>query len=287
MLIESRKSGIVLGLAFLMVSGCSSLISGAKQQLAEDISATILAQDDPVMVGRAIPAYLIMVSSLVRGDPENPALLASASRLYGAYASAFDSDEQSRRLMASQSLDYARQAMCLRIPTLCRLGEEQLAAFQQHLLLVDVEDADVLFLLGSAWAGWLQANSADWNAVAELPRIQAIIERVIVLRPEIENGDAYVYQGVIRALLPPAMGGKPELARASFEEAITLSGGSNLMAKVLFAEKYARLVFDQPLHDRLLKEVIDTPEGRNGHTLINAIAKARARVLLDESPEYF
>ena len=37
----------------------------------------------------------------------------------------------------------------------------------------------------------------------------------------------------------------------------------NLMAKVLFASQYARLVFDRPLHDGLLREVIDA-KGHDG-----------------------
>ena len=79
---------LVLILSFA-ITACGQLISNAKQQFADDLSATLLEQNDPAMVKQAIPAYLIMVSSMVRGDPDNPALLISASRLYGASASAF------------------------------------------------------------------------------------------------------------------------------------------------------------------------------------------------------
>jgi hypothetical protein len=149
------------------------------------------------------------------------------------------------------------------------------------------QDVPVLFALGSAWAGWLQANSADWNAVAELPRIKAIIQRVLELDPLINNGDAYLYMAVMESFLPPAMGGKPELAKSNFEQAIKVSAGENLMAKVLYAEKYARLVFDRELHDRLLQEVSDARIEQNESTLINSIAQYRARILLAESDEYF
>ena len=59
------------------------------------------------------------------------------------------------------------------------------------------------------------------------------------------------------------------------------------MAKLLYAEKYARLVFDQELHDRLLKEVIDAPVEKNESTLINSIAQYKAKILLAESGDYF
>ena len=59
------------------------------------------------------------------------------------------------------------------------------------------------------------------------------------------------------------------------------------MTKVMFADQYARLVFDRSLHDRLLNEVLvaddDPPELR----LMNAVAKRRARELLDSADDYF
>jgi len=272
----------------LTVTACGQLISNAKQQFADDLSATLLEQNDPAMVKQAVPAYLVMVSSMVRSDPDNAALLISASKLYGAYASAFSEDDKESRLkLATTAFEYAGRAFCARLPDACDLQSLPFETFQDRLSMIKTEDVDVLFTFGSAWAGWLQANSTDWNAVAALPKIQAIIERVIVLDPDIDNGDAHLYLAVIRSLLPPAMGGKPETAKVEFEAAIQVSNGTNLMAKVLYAERFARLVFDQKLHDRLLKEVIAAEERRDAHTLTNAIAKQKARRLLAESPEYF
>jgi hypothetical protein len=59
------------------------------------------------------------------------------------------------------------------------------------------------------------------------------------------------------------------------------------MARLLYAEKYARLVFDKELHDQQLREVINARIEDNESTLINSIAQYRAKILLDESDEYF
>ena len=67
------------------------------------------------------------------------------------------------------------------------------------------------------------------------------------------------YLGILNSLRPPALGGNPELARSHFERAIELSGGQDLSIKVEYARRYARLVFDQELHDRLLTEVLNAP----------------------------
>jgi hypothetical protein len=285
--IASKFCASIILFTLLILSGCGQLVSNAKQEFAEDLSATMLEQNDPETVKQAVPAYLILVSSMIKGDPDNVELLISGSKLYGAYASVFVEERERKMRLSALSLDYAEHAFCIYKPAACNFRELSYYEFEQVLKQFNKEDVPVLFALGSAWAGWLQANSADWNAVAELPRIKAIIQRVLELDPLINNGDAYLYMAVMESFLPPAMGGKPELAKKNFEQAIKVSDGENLMAKLLYAEKYARLVFDQALHDRLLKEVIDAKLENNESTLINSIAQYKARILLDQSNEYF
>lgn len=274
-------------LAAISLTACGQLISSAKQEFAQDLSATVLEQDDPETVRQAVPAYLILVSSMIRGDPENVELLLSGSRLYGSYASVFVEDKARRQKLSDRSFEYAERAFCLRRPELCNFRELSYYEFEQALTSIHVNEVDVLFALGSAWAGWVQAYSSDWNAIAELPRVEAVMQRVLDLDENVSNGDAHLYMAVLYSFLPPAMGGKPDLAKQHFERAIAISKQSNLMAKLLYAQKYARLVFDKELHDRLLKQVIDAKVDVPDMTLINTIAKSRARELLAESDDYF
>ena len=271
----------------MFLSGCAQVVSNTKKEFAEDLSAAMLEQNDPETVKQAVPAYLILVSSMIKGDPDNIDLLISGSRLYGSYASVFVEDRHRKKRLSSLAFDYAHHAFCLQKPTACDVRGLSYYEFEQALVQFTQDDVAVLFALGSAWAGWLQAHSADWNAVAELPRIEAIIQRVLVLEPTLSNGDAYVYLAVMQSFLPPAMGGKPELARDNFEKAIKVSNGSNLMAKLLYAEKYARLVFNKELHDEMLKQVIDAKIENDDSTLINTIAQHRAKELLERSDDYF
>jgi hypothetical protein len=83
------------------------------------------------------------------------------------------------------------------------------------------------------------------------------------------------------------MGGKPDEARAYFERAIEMSEGHNLMAKTVYAQYYARMMFDQELHDRLLNEVLEAEPEYPGLTLINVLAQEQAEQLLAESKEIF
>ena len=92
---------------------------------------------------------------------------------------------------------------------------------------------------------------------------------------------------VMESLLPPTLGGKPELAKHHFDRAIEISKGSNQMAKVLYAEKYARMLFDRELHDELLQQVVEAETGPQDQILSNTLAKQRAAELLLDADDYF
>jgi hypothetical protein len=289
---RGRKAGItsakclLVVLSVLVVAACSS-VSSAKRQFAEDLSATILSHDDPATIEQAVPAYLVLVDSMIRGDQENVGLLISGSRLYGSYASVFV-DKTSRKItLSKRAFAYADRAMCLKKPEACDAKTMSYPAYEQLLKQFEEEDAPALFAYGAAWAGVVQANSADWNTVAELPKVKATIQRVLELDEAISNGDAHVYMGVMESLLPPTMGGKPQLAKEHFEKALKISNRTNLMALLLYAEKYARLLFDRELHDRLLSELVEADISRSNKVLVDTIAKAKAKKLLANADDYF
>jgi len=110
---------------------------------------------------------------------------------------------------------------------------------------------------------------------------------VVALDEAHHRGSAHLYLGVLKTLVPAEMGGRPETGRGHFERAFEFSEGQNLMIKVVFAEHYARLVFDQNLRDRLLNEAIEADAKQDSFALINTLAQKKARVLLDASADYF
>jgi len=145
----------------------------------------------------------------------------------------------------------------------------------------------VLFSYATGWLAWANVNRDNWSAAADLPKIQAALERALALDEEYRRGAAHVYLGILKTLRPPSLGGRPEEARAHFERAIELSNGRNLAAKVDYAAAYARLVYDRDLHDRLLNDVLAAPVEAPGLTLLNTLAKERAQSLLGSADDYF
>lgn len=271
----------------LALAGCAALMRPASNRLAENLTSSILNQNDVETVRDGAPAYLLAVDGLIEGDPGNAALLLTGARLYGAYASAFVEDEARARRLWDRALGYARRALCSQSPEPCDALERPFDEFVTSLEAVDRSDVAALYGFGVAWAGWVQAHSEDWGAVAEIPKIEALMQRVLDLDEPYDNGGAHLYLGVLLTQRPASLGGRPEQGREHFERAVALSQGRNLMAKVLYARYYARLVFDRPLHDRLLGEVLAADPQTPGLTLGNTLAREEARELLDEADEYF
>jgi len=278
---------IFSGLLFLVLilqSGCASLIAG---NMAGSLSTAILNQDDPEIVRMGAPAYLLMIDGMIADNPKDTGILLAGTKLYGAYATIFVEDEQRAVRMANKAFNYARRALCERNTAVCKNYDQSFDIFANSLQQIEANDVDYLYAFGGAWAGVVQANSGDWKAIADLPKITLVMEKVVSLHENLDDGGAHTYLGVLSSLRPPSLGGKPEVGRKHFESAIALSKGKNLMNKVLFARHYARLVYNRELHDRLLHEVIDAEAKAPELTLINTLAKKEAKELLSSAEDYF
>lgn len=274
---------------FLIVplAGCASMLSSTTGRMAADLSDAILEQNDPETVEAGAPAYLLLIDSLIRDNPKSEALLRSGAKLYGAYAGVFVKDAERAKRLTDKSRAYAERALCVHRSELCGIGQRPYDDFHSALADLEKDSVPTLFTYASSWAGWIQAHSGDWNAVADLAKVRAAMERVVALDDTYERGSAHLYLGIMTTLLPPALGGKPEEGRSHFERAIALSQGQDLMAKVEYARRYARLVFDRPLHDRLLNEVLQAPVHAPGLTLSNTLAQRAAHELLKSADSYF
>jgi len=275
----------LLLLAYISITNCSTVASSVGKGWADNLSTAINEQDDPKTVKDGAPAYLLMIDSLIAGDPENVSLLSAGANLYSSYASVFVDDPLRAKRMATKAWGFAVRAMCSKHKSACELHTRHFDEYTAFIQTLD--DAPLLYTYGTTWASYIQINADDWNAIADLSKVVVTMEQVQKLDDTHDNGGVHLYLGVLASLIPPALGGKPEVARMHFERAIELSKGQNLMAKVIFAEKYARMTFNRELHDDILKNVVKADPRKPGMTLMNTLAQAKAKTLLKSADEYF
>lgn len=255
---------------------------------AETLSASILNQDDPALIESGVPAYLLLVDGFIHQSPDSEDLLAAGAQIYALYGSRFSADDEAAVRLTRKARDYGRRAICLAHERACDWNAQvPYDEFRAELATVSGRDIDYLYAFALGWLSFLDATSADLAAVAELPWVEAAMERTLELDETYEAGAVHTWLGVLKSLRPPALGGEPELARAHFERSLELSGGRDLSVKVEYARRYARLMYEQALHDELLRDVLAAPADEDGYTLFNVLAKQDAAALLAGSSEYF
>jgi len=283
-----RIRSLLLGLLICSgLSGCATLISNAASGLADNLSIAMLNQDDPETVRAGMPSYMILMDSFVEGSPDDPAMLSAAANLYASYGSVFAGDELRASRLTTRAREYASKAMCESYASACSWDDATYDEFVNSLQQVTAKQADLLFVYGFTMVVYINAHASDWNALAELPQAEAVLNRYLSIAGDNANPAAHTYLGILQTIRPPALGGKPEEARAHFEKAIAMTGGNDLGVKIWFAKGYAKMLYERELHDQLVGEVLSADPYVDGFTLLNVLAQEEAARLAAEADDYF
>jgi len=281
------KKILLIGAIAFSLSGCASLISSATSNFTDNLSASMLDQDDPETAKAALPTFMVTIDSLIRSNPDDTDLLVSGATLYASYGAIFADDEVRASRLTTRARNYALRAMCESYAPSCDWPDNTYDEFVATLDGVKPKHSEVLYTYGFASLAYLRAHSSDWNSLAELPQIEALFNHYLDMSGDEVDVAVYTYMGILLTLRPPALGGEPEKAREYFEKAIAVTDGHDLSAKVEYARGYAKLLYERELHDRLLNEVMAADPHYDGFTLSNVLAKEQAEALLAEADDYF
>ena len=288
-------------LAALGLAGCSirhlavhevgSAVAGGGDTFASD--------DDPELVKAAAPFSLKLMESLLAEDPRNDALLLAAARGFTEYAYAFvqpDADAlevtdvaaaqaaraRARRLYL-RARDYGLRGLDVRHP-----GFAAALAARPAQAAAGAARADVplLYWTAAAWGAAIAVAKDDPSLVADLPKIEAMIDRAVALDEAWDNGSLHGF--LISYELVRGGRDAAERSRREFERAVALSGGRLAAPYVSYAEAVP-LQGQQPEEFRRLLEqaLAINPDAYPPARLANLVAQRRARWLLSRLDDLF
>lgn len=282
----------VLLAAVCALSACSAVdhvaVRSTSDLLTSGRSAS-LDEPDYVLAHDAFPAQLKLLETLIAADPENRDLrrLSAEGFAGGTFLFVEDSDPARAKGLYLRGRDHALAALALKSKFRGLSGKTP-EAFAAALKNATVDDVPDLFWAGFAWAGFANLSKDDASALAELPKIAALMARVRELDPAYHFDGADLFFGAYYASRPRMLGGDPALARAAFERAHKATQGLYLMTHVLNTRWYAVAVQDRDLYQQLLKKVLAEPSGQLPEArLTDEAAKRKAAVLLEKIDDYF
>ena len=257
---------------------------------------SIEAEED-LFVARETALPLIKVLDVFHyGDEHNKKLLGLLAKAYGNYAFGFGELEMLKTVTYGnpghsisewpdrvkrfylKGRDYGIKALSS--------GKNNVATmpmpkFQQYLKKFGKKDIQSLFWTAFNWGSYINMNRTDIVEAANLPLVEAMIDRVLEIDPDFNCGVAYAFKGAIIACNPLRNGGKPETAKPYFEKAIVSCDSKYLMNKVMYAEWYGGNTDEKDIIKKELDEVLAADAAAlPSQRLANELAKERAELLM-------
>ncbi len=282
------------------LTGCSFkyIVIKATSSLVDETVAAFYEETDTILAGQAAPGNLKLVEGMARGAPDNRHVQVVAAQLTGMYAFGFledsylDEDEQevaNRRAKVLYMRGRARGMRALQgRADFERLLGQDLEEFSKGLKDYNKKYVPALFWTAFNWGLYINLSRDDISAVADRGKVTAMMARVVALDEYYFYGGAHMFLMVNYALLGPALGGEPELARAEYKKAWGISEEKFLTTKYLFAKFYCAQTLDEELFDKLVAEIIDAPDGLLPEQgLANALAKEKAKRIMELKEEIF
>lgn len=292
-----------LALGALLGVGCSpkrmavNLVGNA---LASS-GTTFASDDDPELIKAAVPFSLKLMESLLAESPRHKKLLLATSSGFTQYAYAFiqleaDQIETTNFIAAELMRDRARR-LYLRARD---YGLRGLDASHRHFsqdLREDPraaarrarkKDVPLLYWTALAWGAAISVSKDDPYRVAEIPQMEALIDRALELDEAYGQGAIHTFLVTYEMTRDGAPGTPESRSRQHFDRAMELCEGRLAGPRVALAEAVSVQEQNVEEFDRLLNQVLALdPDADPDNRLLNLIMQQRARWLLSQRDALF
>ena len=149
-------------------------------------------------------------------------------------------------------------------------------------------DTGLLYWTGVAWAAAISLSKDDPFLVADLPVVEALVQRALALDESYDYGAIHVFMINYEMGRAGMSAGAQARARQHFARAVELTGGRHAAPYVTLAEAVSiaernRAEFEDLLRQALKLDASGRPEWR----LVNSVMQRRASWLLARTDKLF
>ena len=288
-------------LAVTALSGCS-LKTMAVKTVADTLSESgdvFSRDDDPELVGDALPFALKLYESLLDSVPNHAPLLVATCSGFTQYAYAFvqteadiireDNYERATELdgralrLYLRGRDYCLRALDLRFrgasATLTTDAAATLARAQRR-------DVELLYWTAASWGSAIALAPDRPDLLIDFPAVRALIDRAAALDDTWGTGSIHEVLITLESL--ESLGGSLDKAREHFARAVELQEGTSPGPYVALATGVSVARQDRAEFERLLDQALAIdPEASPSTRLVTLITQRRARALRERTSSFF
>ncbi len=281
---------IICSFALLSLSACSfnQIVVRSSTPMIEGGVEALNHETDLDLAEDSIPANLNMLLGMINIDPENVQLHTYAAQAYYGLSYGFNEDNRPERASAFYLRGMKHGLTALEINGAKDLRNSTIADFEKQVSRLGKGDVAAMFWTASCWGKWIDMNRDDPEAIAQLARATALMQRVIELEDTFYYGGAHMYFGVYYGSRAQMLGGNFEKSRQHFDRAREITDNKLLIPDLLQAQYLARQQHDQQDFHNRLTSIINAPDDLMPELgLQNQIAKRKARFFLKKESEWF
>lgn len=300
----SRLNALVLLLAFTAVASGCSVKKIAVNKLGDSLASggtTFASDDDPDLVGDALPFSLKLMESLLAESPRHRGLLLAASSGFTQYAFVYvqvpAEETENQDLAKADNLRIRARHLYLRARNYA-LRDLEVAhpGFERELRQgpnavvrkTGLKDVPLLYWTAVSWGAAISVSKDDPEMIADQPIVEALIDRALELDPDYDSGAIHNFLISYEAVRRTASGDFALRSRKHFERAVDLSSGQSAAPYVALATAVSVSKQDHEEFESLLKKALAVnPDARPEWRLTNLVMQRRARWLLAREDELF
>ncbi|HEY0592534.1 MAG TPA: TRAP transporter TatT component family protein [Thermoanaerobaculia bacterium] len=299
-----RRCRPALLAAVALVATACSLQRLAVDRLGDALAAsgtTFSSDDDPQLVREALPFSLKLIESILAESPNHEGLLVAASSGFTQYAFAFvqqDADRmEEESLEAAQATrgrarrlylrarDYGLRALEVRHPG---VGAALAGDPEGALRATGRDEVPALYWTAASWGAAISLAKDDPDLVADLPVVQALIDRALALDEGWNHGSIHSFLINYEPARPGAGPAGYERATEHFDRALVLTERKLASPYVAWAESVAVPTQDlEGFRNALETAIAIDPAAKPEWRLENLISQDRAAWLLERTTDLF
>lgn len=294
---------VVLATCALLAAGCSinrMAVNRIGDALAES-GTTFASDDDPELIGDAVPFSLKLMESLLASNPKHRGLLLATTSGFTQYAYAFVQQQADSLEDVDVTRARAARARAKRLYLRARdyglrgletrhkgFGAALRARPREAARLATQDDVPLLYWTAAAWGAAVSLSKDDPNLVADQPAFEALIDRALELDETFDSGAIHGFLISYESARQGAKGDPNERARRHFDRAVELTNGQAASPFVSYAEAVSVMKQDRAEFESLLRRALAIdPDAKPEWRLANLIMQRRARWLLSRQDDLF
>ena len=277
-------------LVLTAISGCSmdKMLVRASTPMIDGGVEALNHETDLELAEDSIPGNLNMLLGMIKIDPENAELHTYAAQAYYGLSYGFNEDTRPERASTFYLRGRHHGLTALKLSSGKDLLDIPITEFENQLGQLGKDDVAAMFWTASNWAKWIDMHRDQPEAIAQLARATALMQRVIELDETFYHGGAHMYFGVYYGSRSPLLGGNFERSRQHFDRAREITDNKLLIPDLLQAQYLARQMQDQQDFHQWLSAIIEAPDDLLPSLgLLNQIAKRKAQALLNNEEKWF